>query len=1037
MLRKILRNCILLFAVIHISIALNGQTVIRPVAPSVPTSPQAEAFKKYGDFEINYSTGIPDISIPLFEINHRGYKLPITLKYNPQPLRPGYNYDVYGHGWGLSVSSCISRTIEYIPDEWRDFKLETDKLSNSFEVYRRGGGITNINLGYDIFNAILPDGSSFEFVVRRGSNGLEYIVSDNRSVQISCSYTSANINSFTVVDERGIKYTFAGADTPYNGLGASSSPFYGSYVSWQLSSINLPNTTEPIVFKYDQSMETRYKRYAKEAAVLLRYTLFPPPISSPPTGMAAPIENVQSYCYKMKLLTSIKYGSTSISLLYKNNVSTAEYNYVDEIRIEDNDNLVRNILLNKTIYNYSYTGFPNNPIAKLRNITISGNSVHPMVYECTYTSNGGYFAGTDHWGYLNSSDVQFNIGNFNVFINFKYEFIQQAPVAITKLTKSSQDLCPYEKIKLSSITSDNRAPLSPYDHGVLEVLKYPTGGYTKFEFENHEFLTSTDVNGNYIFDKNGRRAIKAGGFRIRKITNYTSDGSIANIKCYGYGKADGSYRHTGLGEAVVDPNILTYANYTNGADFPLRYMFLGLSITGKKEAFITDPFDNRLPTQESVWGWECTFTADNFRRILNGRTPVVYSEVTVYHGDIFSYPYSVDRTTGKTVYKYDIYDILASDTLFFEAPQYYGNNMSYSPKKYRYNILKEKTDYTCENQNYRIIRNEINEWIKNYHGIMNYQYTNAHHTDHAPANISLYPFFTAKSYYLGGALLSLRKVTTYANKVYENVYYTITQSEYYAYNPRDQLIEKISSGDRSGTSLKITYTYPVISTNGTTPATIQDMVNKNIISPVLEERSVSNADPSGSSAFLDLSGTKVEYGTFNVGNSTLYLPSRLYELNLSTSVSSYVLSGEVLSYSEQGNPREVVSKDGVHTIYLWSYKDRYLIAEIKNATSSQVSAAVSSVFGMTIDALSQVSAPDVAKLKSFRNNANLKDAFVSTFTYQPLVGVTSMTDSSGMTTYYSYDGLGRLTETYYYEGNVVSSDKKRTLQQYEYHYRNQ
>ena len=325
MLRKILRNCILLFAVIHISIALNGQTAIQPVAPSVPTSPQAEAFKKYGDFEINYSTGIPDISIPLFEINHRGYKLPITLKYNPQPLRPGYNYDVYGHGWGLSVSSCISRTIEYIPDEWRDFKLETDKLSNSFEVYRRGGGITNINLGYDIFNAILPDGSSFEFVVRRGSNGLEYIVSDNRSVQISCSYTSANINSFTVVDERGIKYTFAGADTPYNGLGASSSPFYGSYVSWQLSSINLPNTTEPIVFKYDQSMETRYKRYAKEAAVLLRYTLFPPPISSPPTGMAAPIENVQSYCYKMKLLTSIKYGSTSISLLYKNNASTAEY----------------------------------------------------------------------------------------------------------------------------------------------------------------------------------------------------------------------------------------------------------------------------------------------------------------------------------------------------------------------------------------------------------------------------------------------------------------------------------------------------------------------------------------------------------------------------------------------------------------------------------------------------------------------------------------------------------------------------------------
>jgi hypothetical protein len=102
----------------------------------------------------------------------------------------------------------------------------------------------------------------------------------------------------------------------------------------------------------------------------------------------------------MKLLTSIEYGSTSISLLYKNKTSNAEYNYVDEIRISDNNSLIRNVLLNKTIYNFSYTGTVNDPIAKLNNITISGSSVHPMVYECTYTSNGGYFAGTDHWGTL-------------------------------------------------------------------------------------------------------------------------------------------------------------------------------------------------------------------------------------------------------------------------------------------------------------------------------------------------------------------------------------------------------------------------------------------------------------------------------------------------------------------------------------------------------------------------------------------------------------------------------------------------------------
>ena len=81
------------------------------IAPSVPTSPQAAAFKMYGDVAVNPAMGVPDISIPLFNIEHHGYQLPLSLKYNPTPFHPGYNYDVFGHGWALSVSICISRSI--------------------------------------------------------------------------------------------------------------------------------------------------------------------------------------------------------------------------------------------------------------------------------------------------------------------------------------------------------------------------------------------------------------------------------------------------------------------------------------------------------------------------------------------------------------------------------------------------------------------------------------------------------------------------------------------------------------------------------------------------------------------------------------------------------------------------------------------------------------------------------------------------------------------------------------------------------------
>ena len=33
-----------------------------------PSSPEAAAFNRYGNYQINYFTGIPDISIPLYDI---------------------------------------------------------------------------------------------------------------------------------------------------------------------------------------------------------------------------------------------------------------------------------------------------------------------------------------------------------------------------------------------------------------------------------------------------------------------------------------------------------------------------------------------------------------------------------------------------------------------------------------------------------------------------------------------------------------------------------------------------------------------------------------------------------------------------------------------------------------------------------------------------------------------------------------------------------------------------------------------------------
>ncbi len=67
-------------------------------------------------------------------------------------------------------------------------------------------------------------------------------------------------------------------------------------------------------------------------------------------------------------------------------------------------------------------------------------------------------------------------------------------------------------------------------------------------------------------------------------------------------------------------------------------------------------------------------------------------------------------------------------------------------------------------------------------------------------------------------------------------------------------------------------------------------------------------------------------------------------------------------------------------------------------------------------------------LNNLRNLPALSDALVTTYTYDPLIGVTSITDPRGETIYYHYDDFNRLEYVLDQDGKVLSKN--------EYNYQN-
>lgn len=165
-----------------------------------------------------------------------------------------------------------------------------------------------------------------------------------------------------------------------------------------------------------------------------------------------------------------------------------------------------------------------------------------------------------------------------------------------------------------------------------------------------------------------------------------------------------------------------------------------------------------------------------------------------------------------------------------------------------------------------------------------------------------------------------------------------------------------------------------------------------------------------------LEGSKHTFNYFNTAKKHLAVIKRYTTLTDYTEIN-------LSEYDTNGNLTEVYKTDDVKEAYLWGYKGQYLVAKVVGSDYSTIS-------GYVNNSILQNPSTDQQlrnELNKIRTGLANTTAQVITYTYDPLVGMTSQTDPNGETVHYTYDDFNRL--------KLIKNNDLNILQSYLYHYK--
>lgn len=183
------------------------------------------------------------------------------------------------------------------------------------------------------------------------------------------------------------------------------------------------------------------------------------------------------------------------------------------------------------------------------------------------------------------------------------------------------------------------------------------------------------------------------------------------------------------------------------------------------------------------------------------------------------------------------------------------------------------------------------------------------------------------------------------------------------------------------------------------------LLNKNMFKELIETYTKLNDNL--------VSKTEIKYD-----NPSHLFPTSVLSQNLQTSAMSAELTYD--QYDTDGKLLQYTTKENIPTTIIWGYNSTQPIAKVTGVPYSVASALASEIIiASDADINEGTEQTLIDKLNTFRKNTALQNAQITTYTYDPLIGVTSITPPSGIREIYKYDSANRLENIKDVNGKII------------------